>query len=198
MYGDSLFTDLFVLTACAARGVCRRRNPKFTIRQVLTPDSVGDLPPWEARGFPTIAVPVAPPGFGPFAGAISAWVCMGLGFGPEMPALAGHGVNMDHPCVRPFTKEEVDANRKFLVASAKTLRAFELFKVCFLPSFHCSPSDVLAQRHEGIKVDEEDPGNPRALMEFLKKQMPAERDELKPRWLRDFQDSQRRGRSASP
>ena len=48
-----------------------------------------------------------------------------------------------------------------------------------------------------FEVDEEDSDNPRALMEFLKKQMPAERDELKPQWLRDFQDSRRRGQSTS-
>ena len=114
---------------------------------------------------------------------------MKLQFEPDMPALVGHGVNMDHPCVRPFTKKEVDANRKFLVASAKTLRALEFFKACFIPRFRCPLSDVLAQHHEGIEVDEEDPDNPRALMEFPKKQMPTERDELKPEWLGDFQDS---------
>ena len=68
---------------------------------------------------------------------------MKLQFELDMPVLAGHGVNMDHPCVRPITKKEVDANRKFLVASAKTLRAFEFFKVCFIPRFHRSSSDVL-------------------------------------------------------
>ena len=65
-------------------------------------------------------------------------------FEPDMPALAGHGVNMDHPCVRPFTKKEVDANMKFLVASAKTLKTLEFFKACFVPRFPRPLSDVLA------------------------------------------------------
>ena len=154
-----------------------------------------DIPPWEAHGFSTIAVPVVPPGLDSFDDTISDWMDKKLQFELGMPALADRGVDMDHPCVRPFTKGEVDANRKFLVASAKTLRAFEFFKVCFTSHFHHPSSDVLAQRHEGIEVDEKDPDNPRALMEFLKKQMPAERDELKPQWLRDFQGSPRRGRS---
>jgi len=156
---------------------------------------VGDVIPWEALGYSTIAIPVVHPGLESLCNSLSDWMYEQVQSESSMAALAGHGVNMDHPCVRVFKKEEVDANRKFLVASAKTLRAFEFFKVRFTSHPHRPSSDVLAQRHEGIEVDERDPNNPRALVEFLKKQMPAERDELKPRWLQDFQDSQRRGHS---
>ena len=156
---------------------------------------VGDIPPWEALGYSTIAIPVVHPGLKSLCNSISEWMDEEVQSESSLGTLAGHGVNMDHPCVRVFTKEKVDANRKFLVASAKTMRAFVFFKVCFTSRHRRPSSDVLAQHNEGIAVDEKDPDTPRALMEFLKKRMPVERDELKPQWLRDFQDSQRRRRS---
>ena len=42
-------------------------------------------------------------------------------------------------------------------------------------------------------------GSPESVLEYLKEQMLAvekQKDELKPGWLRDWQDSQRRGQSA--
>jgi len=50
-----------------------------------------------------------------------------------MAALAKYGVNMDHPCVRVFNKEEVGANRKFLGATAYCLALLDFFEVCFTP-----------------------------------------------------------------
>ena len=48
----------------------------------------------------------------------------------DMAALAGHGVNMNHPCVRIYAKDEVPANRKFLVASAIWFSTRRFLDVC--------------------------------------------------------------------
>ena len=54
----------------------------------------------------------------------------------DMAALGRHGVNMNRPCVRMYTKDEVLANRKFLAASAMcfSTRRFldvRLFNPCY-------------------------------------------------------------------
>ena len=51
----------------------------------------------------------------------------------NIDALAGYGVDMDHPCVRVFTKEEVDTNRSFLAVSAGTWAHLGNLKVCSSP-----------------------------------------------------------------
>ena len=91
-----------------------------------------DIAPWDKIGISTLAIPVVRPGLDPLCNALTAWMDEEVESDSNLAVLADYGVNMDHPCVRAFTKEEVDANRKFLVASAKTLRAFEFFKVCFI------------------------------------------------------------------
>jgi len=50
----------------------------------------------------------------------------------DMSALAEYGVDMDHLCVRTYTKEEVDANRKFLVGSAEYFTLFKYLEVRLL------------------------------------------------------------------
>ena len=98
-----------------------------------------DVPAWEVHGtsygFSSIGIPVAHPGFDTFNKTISEWVDGKIQSKSNMVALAEHGVDMDHPCVRVYTKEEVDANRKFLVASAESFTMHEFFKVCFIPLF---------------------------------------------------------------
>jgi len=99
--------------------------------------------PWEALGPSSLAIPVVHPGLDSFYSGISDRMNEEVQSGSSVAALAGYGVNMDHPCVRAFTKEEVDANRKFLVASAKALRALGFFQVYFTPismTLHLTPS----------------------------------------------------------
>ena len=106
-------------------------------------DPVDGIPPWQSHcawyGFSTIAIPVAHPGLNGFNGAICGWIDKKIQSKSGMAALAEHGIDMDHPCVRVFTKEEVDANRKFLAMSAKTIRVLGYHMVCvFTPRLHCT------------------------------------------------------------
>ena len=88
---------------------------------------------WDARGTPygfsSIGIPITHPSLEKFNQAISVWVDQKILSKSNMAALAEYGVDMDHPCVRVYTKEEVDANRKFLVANADCFTMQELFKV---------------------------------------------------------------------
>ena len=94
-----------------------------------------DISVWEAHGtsfgFSSIGVPITHPGLDTFNKTISAWMDERIESKSNMAALAEYGVDMDHPCVRVFAKDEVDANRKFLVASAESFAMHEFFKVYF-------------------------------------------------------------------
>jgi len=96
-----------------------------------------DMPAWEVRGtsygFSSIGIPITHPGLDSFNKAISVWVDEKIQSKSNMAALAEYGVDMDHPCVRVYTKEGVDANRTFLVASAESFTMNEFFKVWFTP-----------------------------------------------------------------
>jgi len=96
-------------------------------------DPVDDISPWHVHcawsGSSTIAIPIAYPGLDWFNGGISEWIDKKIRSKSDMAALAKYGVDMDHPCVRTFTKEEVDANRKFLAVSAKNMRVLARLEV---------------------------------------------------------------------
>ena len=84
-------------------------------------------------GFSSIGIPITHPGLDSFNKAISVWVDEKIRSKSNVAALAEYGVEMDHPCVRVYTKEGVDANRMFLVASAESFTMHEFFKVFFAP-----------------------------------------------------------------
>lgn len=96
-----------------------------------------DVPAWEVHGtsygFSSIGVPIEHPRLDTFNKTISVWADEVIQSRSNMAALAEYGVDMDHPCVRVFTKEEVDANRKFLIASAESFKIHEFFKVRIIP-----------------------------------------------------------------
>jgi len=82
-------------------------------------------------GFSTITTPALASGLGWFYEAITDWIEEKVQYKSTIDALAGYGVDMDHPCVRVFTKEEVDANRRFLWVSAQIWSKLELLNVRF-------------------------------------------------------------------
>jgi len=105
--------------------------------------------------------------------------------------LAEYDLNMDHPCVRTYTKAEVDANRKFLAASGESLMMREFLKKL--------PTEKIQSGEVKVQVIGKHAGSPESVLELLKQRMltvEKERDELKPQWLRDWQDSRGRGQSA--
>ena len=64
----------------------------------------------------------------------------------DVAALARHGVNMNHPCVRMHTKDEVLANRKFLAASAMCFSTHRFLDVRLFDSCYGHLlSDLLVQ-----------------------------------------------------
>ena len=173
-----------------------------------------DIPTWEAHGtsygFSSFGVPTTHPGIDPFNEGISVWVDEKIQSKLNMATLAEYGVDMDHPCVRACTEKEVDANRKFLVASFECFKMRELLRVrLFDPCHHYPSSNVPVQTASPenlrsgrviIKVPNQ-MGGPEAFFELLKKKQLAteeKRDELKPLWLREWQDSQRPGQSTTP
>ena len=176
---------------------------------------MGDLPLWEAHGtsygFSSLGIPIARPVFDTFNRAVSAWVDKIILSKSDMGTLAEHGVDMNHPCVRVYNKEEVDANRRFLAASANCFKISQIAKVGFLVfTLPLSLSDVLAQKAsvENIRSGKmkvyslgNSPGNPEAAIEALKKQVAVvekEKEDLKPQWLREWQDSQRPPAQSAP
>lgn len=177
--------------------------------------SMGDIPLWEAHGtsygFSSLGIPIPHPGLDSFNQALSAWVDERILSKSDMGALAEYGVDMDHPCVRVYNKEEVDANRRFLIASADRFKMHELVKVgLFRFPLPLPLSDVLTQRASAeniqsgrvqIRVIGKHAGGPEAAIELLKKQMTAveeKKEELKPQWLREWQDSQRSSEQSAP
>jgi hypothetical protein len=100
--------------------------------------TMDDIPAWEvygtSYGFSSIGIPITHPRLDSFNKAISVWMDEKIQSKLNMAALAEYGVNMDHPCVRVYTKEEVDANRKFLVASAESFTMHEFSRVCLTPA----------------------------------------------------------------
>jgi len=176
--------------------------------------AMDNIPTWEAHGtsygFSSIGIPIKHPSLDPFNEGISVWVDEKIQSKSNMAALAEYGVDMDHPCVRVYTKEEVDANRKFLVASGECFTVHELLRVCLFdpcyrhPSFNVPVQKASAENIQSgkvmIRVVGKQLGGPEAILEFMRKRMHAsekQRDELKPRWLREWQDSQRPGQSAT-
>jgi len=94
-----------------------------------------DTPVGEAQGIwcgsSTITTPALASSFGWLSDAITKWLEEKVQSKSNIDALAGYGVDMDHPCVRVFAKEEVDANRGFLWESVKTWERLEGLKVRF-------------------------------------------------------------------
>ena len=91
-----------------------------------------DSSTWEVHGtsygFSSIGIPITNPRLDSFNQAISVWVDQKILAKSNMATLAEYGVDMDHPCVRVYTKEEVDANRKFLAGSAECFTMQEFLK----------------------------------------------------------------------
>ena len=121
----------------------------------------------------------------------------------NMTTLARHGVNMDHPCVRMYTKEERETNRRFLAASSEYISFRECLDVCLYDlCYHRSFSNALLQ---GISPGNATPTIPyygtreerirsdlmkeMMLLRMTEKSSVAEknREKLKPQWLRDLQ-----------
>jgi len=130
----------YIDSGAAEIGGLLRETPGVTPGSWLDKFSHGmdDIPVWEAHGtsygFSSIGIPIIHPGLDPFNNSISIWVDEKLESKSNMATLAEYGVDMDHPCVRVYTKEEVDANRKFLAASAETFTTHEFLRVCFDPA----------------------------------------------------------------
>jgi len=178
--------------------------------------AMDDSSTWEVHGtsygFSSIGIPIANPRFGSFNEAISVWVDQKILSKSNMTALAEYGVDMDHPCVRVYTKEEVDANRKFLAGSAECFKMHEFLKVrlfglhCHHPSSDVPVQGATAENMQSGRVKirvigKQAADSPDAVLEFLKKRMAGvekQRDELKPQWLREWEDSRRPGQSAPP
>ena len=81
-----------------------------------------DVPVWEAHGSPSRFSNLDCSAINPFLIAFrlgaSELVDEAIKSESTMAALKKYGVNMDHPCVRAFTKEGVGANRSYLEAAA--------------------------------------------------------------------------------
>ena len=98
-----------------------------------------DAPVWEAHGTPSRFSNLDCSVLDPFLVAlnmgVSDWVDEAIKSGSTMASLAKYGVDMDHPCVRVFTKEEVGANRHFLEAAAHCAPLLDFLEVRFIPGF---------------------------------------------------------------
>ena len=103
------------------------------------PHAMDDTPAWETQGiwcgFSTITTPALASSLDWFYEAVTDWIEEKVQSKSNIDALARYGVDMDHPYVRVFTKEEVDANRRFLGMSAKIWVELERLKVYFYPIF---------------------------------------------------------------
>lgn len=157
-----------------------------------------NIPAWDSvsgteYGFSSIGIPNTYFDLGPFNKTIAEGVDEKILSKSNMAALAEYGVDMDDSCVRVYTKEEVDANRKFLVASGtcyamrETLRSVTVEKI---------KSGAVKFEVYGKRAV-----NPEALLENMKKQalhLENQREELKPQWLRDQQDLREEGQSGMP
>jgi len=176
--------------------------------------TIDSTPAWEAHGtsygFSSIRIPITHSPLCSTNKALSVWANEKIQSESNMTALAEYGVDMDHPCVRVYTKEEVDANRKFLATSAESSDLLQLLKVCsFNPCHHRSSPNVIAQEllAEVVKskgkfiVDGKQVDNPRLILDLVKDRKIAvdeQKRELKPQWLRDWRDSQTQEQSTPP
>jgi len=162
--------------------------------------AMDDTTAWETRGiwcgFSTITTSALASSLGWFYDAVTDWLEEMVQSKSNLDALAGYGVDMDHPCVRAFDKVEVNANREFLFMSAKIWANVESLKV------HLNPaptilSDVLVLQRGGMRLQMhgKDIDDPEAALAPLKEQVLANH---RPQWLQDFRDQQRRGQSAPP
>ena len=99
--------------------------------------ALNDFSTWEAHGEPSrfsnLSCPILHPLLIAFSGGASDWVDQNVVSELSMAALAKYGVDMNHPCVRVFNKEEVSANRKFLEATGHCLALLDFFEVRFTP-----------------------------------------------------------------
>ncbi|KAF9787372.1 hypothetical protein BJ322DRAFT_1054993 [Thelephora terrestris] len=139
-------------------------------------------------GFSSIGIPNAHFQMDSLNKAISEGVDRNIQSKSNMAALKEYGVDMDHPCVRVYTKEEVDANRKFLVASGTCFSMQELLKQVTI--------EKIKRGEVKFEVVGKGSADPEAVLEGLGKQMlllEEERDGLKPQWLRDWQNSRGQG-----
>lgn len=159
-------------------------------------------------GFSSIGIPGAPSGPDSKIAALSDWVDKKILSKSNMDELAKHGVDMDHPCVRVYTQEEVDANRKFLVASGQrsALRRFvrvRLYSHCRrnLSSHFLVQGLSVREGKMNLQTDGKRVVRPEAVQDLLKDRslaMEKQRDDLKPQWVRDWEESRGQDRSVPP
>ena len=183
----------------------------FLYRLSHSTDNVWDAIQGIDYGFSSVGIPNMY--FGPesFNKAISEWLDKKVQSQSDMASLAECGVNMDHPCIRVYAKEEVDANRKFLVTSGDLSSMRGTLKVCLYDSSHYYPSsDFIIQivekiRHKKgmvqVQVTGKRAAEPEAVFKDLEKRVPLlekQRDELKPQWVQDWQDSRDRKNPKPP
>jgi hypothetical protein len=103
-----------------------------------------EMQPWDSThgteyGFSSIGIPNVHFDHESFNETISEGIDEKIQSKSNMAELATYGVDMEHPCVRVYTKEEVDTNRKFLAASGALFAMHETLKVCFRDSCTATP-----------------------------------------------------------
>lgn len=94
-----------------------------------------DAPSWDLTcgtdcGFSSIGIPNMHFGLNSLTSAVSEGLDQRIQSKSDMATLAEYGVDMDHPCVRVYAKEEVDANRRFLTASGAYHAMRDPLRVC--------------------------------------------------------------------
>ena len=172
-----------------------------------------DVQSWDlingmSLGFSSIGIPGKPPGLDLTIRALSDLVDEKIQSKSNMDVLAKYGVDMDHPCVRVYAQEEVDANRRFLVASGQhfALRRFIRVRLYNLYRYPPSSNAVIQglsvrENKMNLKADGKRVVRPEAVQDLLHERtnaMGKQRDDLKPRWVQDWEDSRAQGRSVSP
>jgi len=154
-----------------------------------------DLQAWDlicgiSFGFSSLGIPGNPPGLDKTVRAIKDSVDEKIRSKSNMDVLAEYGVNMDHPCVRMCTREEVDANRRFLVASGKRSALHKIIRGL-----------SARQNRMNLQTDGKRVVRPEAAQKDLNERMNVmekQRDDLKPQWVQDWEDSRGQGRSVPP
>lgn len=201
----------------AAGGLLRKRfpilpgSPWHELSHAADHMAIWDLIYGKSYGFSNFKYQTTRPDNGVINEAISFSVDQKIKSKSDMASLAKYRTDMDHPCVRMYTKEEVDANRKFLRASSDCYSMHETSRVGQYNLFRDHSPDIFMQqagRKEVISIILEyqatgDPViRPKTFNKFLRSLMLAkemrertlaaekQRDDLKPQWVRDWQDSQ--------
>ena len=88
---------------------------------------------WEARGtsprFSNVDCSALDPFLVAFKVGVSELVDEAIKSESTMAALGKYGVDMDHPCIRAFTKEELGVNRSYLEATAPCMALLDFLDV---------------------------------------------------------------------